>query len=230
LDAASEYSWERERKRRSSGWRRRGTPCKRQLRRQASHHERRSGAVAFALRKMLLYSRRTERLVTFCLCVRRVSSWAHLIFPSSSLFSVVEHEPPTTAGALTRAARPPPLTLRCRSPSAVAAAYPRSGRQTHGMGRRRCSHPELPHLIPLASRTTRKTLIGGMQFCGALASSASQKIILWRTRQGAPQKYNISVAHQKTMRHRILVGPTPCQPQSLVQLILWRTRPDAPQN
>jgi hypothetical protein len=29
----------RERKRSSSGWRRRGTPCKRQLRQQAAHHD-----------------------------------------------------------------------------------------------------------------------------------------------------------------------------------------------
>jgi hypothetical protein len=69
-----------------------------------------------------------------------------------------------------------------------------------------------------------------MYFCGALASSAPQKIILWRTWRGAPQKYNISVAHQKDMRHRILVGPTPCQPQSLVPLILWRIMSGAPQN
>jgi chromosome segregation ATPase len=44
--------------------------------------------------------------------------------------------------------------------------------------------------------TSRKTLIGGMQFCGALASSAPQKLFLWRTRPGAPQKYSISVAHR----------------------------------
>jgi hypothetical protein len=43
---------------------------------------------------------------------------------------LVEHEPPTTAEALTRAARPPPFTLRRRSPSAVAAAYPRSPDRT----------------------------------------------------------------------------------------------------
>jgi hypothetical protein len=36
--------------------------------------------------------------------------------------------------------------------------------------------------------TSRKTLIRGMQFCGALASSAPQKLFLWRTRPGAPQK------------------------------------------
>jgi hypothetical protein len=78
--------------------------------------------------------------------------------------------------------------------------------------------------------TSWKTLIGEMQFCGALASSAPQKLFLWRTRPGAPQKYNISVAHQETMRHRNCVGPTPCQPQSLIPLILWCTRPDAPQN
>jgi hypothetical protein len=66
---------------------------------------------------MLLYSRRTERLTTSCLRMRRVSSWAHLIFPSSSLFSLVEHEPPTTEGALTRATRPlPPPTRAARPP------------------------------------------------------------------------------------------------------------------
>jgi hypothetical protein len=83
--------------------------------------------------------------------------------------------------------------------------------------------------IPRAT-TSRKTLIGGMQFYGALVSSAPQKLFLWRTKSGAPQKYIISVAHQKTIRHRNRVGPTPYQPQSLVPLFLWRIRASAPQN
>jgi hypothetical protein len=82
----------------------------------------------------------------------------------------------------------------------------------------------------ITSHTSRKTLIGGMQFCGALASSAPQKLFLWRTKPGAPQKYVISVAHQKTMHHRNRVGPTPYQHQSLVPLFLWRIRASAPQN
>jgi hypothetical protein len=48
--------------------------------------------------------------------------------------------------------------------------------------------------------TSRKALIDGIQF-------------LWRIRLGAPQKYVISVAHLKLMRHRNKVGPTPGQPQ-----------------
>jgi hypothetical protein len=69
-----------------------------------------------------------------------------------------------------------------------------------------------------------------MILCGALASSAPQKLFLWRTKPDAPQKYIISVAHQKTMRHRNRVGLTPCQPQSLVSLFLWRIKTSAPQN